>query len=157
MTFATDTAITSGESKPSADHGLTRLSDEALLTRANTASALTEVGFPVSAATLATKAVRGGGPPYYLFGRKPLYRWGDALAWAQARLSAPVSDTSQARAARPVRRPEEARAAPCVRQESDPRLLTKLGGCGTLIPQDSKPSKTIWRGRQSIGVSPTAA
>ena len=32
--------------------------------------------------TLATKASRGGGPPYRLFGRKPLYRWGDGLDWA---------------------------------------------------------------------------
>ena len=35
---------------------------DALLTRARTAAALTEVGFPTAPATLATKASRGGGP-----------------------------------------------------------------------------------------------
>ena len=51
--------------------------------------ALTALGFKVSAATLTTKACRGGGPPYQLFGQRTLYRWGDTLAWARARLSAP--------------------------------------------------------------------
>lgn len=97
MTFATDTAITSAELKPPVERAPPKLSDDALLTRADTAAALTDAGFPVSAATLATKAVRGGGPAYCLFGRKPLYRWGTSLEWARARLSAPVSNTSEAR------------------------------------------------------------
>ena len=46
------------------------------LTRRKTADALTEVGFPVKEATLATKATRGGGPPYQKFGARALYRWG---------------------------------------------------------------------------------
>ena len=75
------------------------LSNDALLSRADTAAALTEAGFPVSPATLATKATRGGGPPYRLFGRKPLYEWGPTLEWAKARLSEPVANTSAARAA----------------------------------------------------------
>jgi hypothetical protein len=69
---------------------------DALLTRDHTAAALTEAGFPTAPATLATKATRGGGPPYRLFGLKPLYRWGDTIAWAQARLSAPRCNTSEA-------------------------------------------------------------
>jgi hypothetical protein len=69
---------------------------EALLTRTNAAAALTEAGFPVSQATLSTKATRGGGPPYQKFGPRPLYRWGDALAWAQSRLSTPRHTTSDA-------------------------------------------------------------
>jgi hypothetical protein len=51
---------------------------DALLTRAKTADALSEVGFPISEAPLATKATRGGGPPYQRFGSRALYRWGDA-------------------------------------------------------------------------------
>jgi hypothetical protein len=63
---------------------------DTLLTRDQVAAALTAAGFPVSPKTLATKAVRGGGPPYQIFGTKrSLYRWGSALAWAQSRLSAP--------------------------------------------------------------------
>jgi hypothetical protein len=61
----------------------------ALLRRKATAEALSEVGFPVSEKTLATKAVRGGGPAYQTFGRTVLYRWADALAWAEGRLATP--------------------------------------------------------------------
>ena len=68
--------------------------DDALLTRDMAAAALTAMGYPVRAKTLATKATRGGGPPYRLFGTRPLYRWGDALKWAQDRLSAPRLNTS---------------------------------------------------------------
>jgi hypothetical protein len=68
---------------------------DALLTRDNVSAALTEAGFPVKSTTLATKATRGGGPPYRLFGNKPLYRWGDALDWARSRLSAPIRSTSE--------------------------------------------------------------
>jgi hypothetical protein len=68
----------------------------ALLRRSDTAEALTAFGFPIKTATLATMATRGGGPSYRLFGRVPLYRWGDALAWAESKLSAPRRSTSEA-------------------------------------------------------------
>jgi hypothetical protein len=71
-------------------------SPDVFLRRAPTAEALTARGFPTKASTLATKATRGGGPPYRLFGRVPLYRWGDSLAWAQSRLSVPRGSTSEA-------------------------------------------------------------
>ncbi len=70
------------------------------LTRDAVAAALTAAGLPVKPKTLATMATRGGGPPYRLFGRRPLYRWGDALAWAEARLSPPRRSTSEADAQR---------------------------------------------------------
>jgi hypothetical protein len=79
---------------PNAEH------PDALLTRDQTAAALTAHGFPVKAKTLSTKATRGGGPPYVLFGPRVLYRWGDALKWAQARLSAPQRSTSEGDASR---------------------------------------------------------
>jgi hypothetical protein len=62
------------------------------LTRDAAASALSEAGFPISPAT---KATRGGGPPFRRFGARPLYRWGDALAWAQSRLGPLVNSTSE--------------------------------------------------------------
>jgi hypothetical protein len=68
---------------------------DALLTRDQTAAALTACGFPVKAKTLSTKASRGGGPPYQLFGPRVLYRWEDALQWAQARLTEPRRSTSE--------------------------------------------------------------
>lgn len=83
--------------------GPPNIHDDALLPRRETSAALTAAGFPVSEATLATKAVRGGGPPYQLFGRKPLYRWGAALEWAHSRLSRPVRSSSEATAAALVR------------------------------------------------------
>jgi hypothetical protein len=68
---------------------------DALLTRDQTAAALAAAGFPVKSKTLATKASRGGGPPYQLFGPRVLYRWSDALKWAEARLTAPRRSTSE--------------------------------------------------------------
>jgi hypothetical protein len=72
----------------------------ALLLRDQTAKALTESGFPTKAKTLATKASRGGGPLYRSFGARALYRWGDALAWAEGRLSPLRGSTSEADATR---------------------------------------------------------
>jgi hypothetical protein len=69
---------------------------DALLTRDATAAALSEAGFPVAPTTLATKATRGGGPPFRKFGPRPLYRWGDALDWARSRLGPPMRSTSEA-------------------------------------------------------------
>jgi hypothetical protein len=74
---------------------------DALLTRDRTAEALTEAGYPIKAKTLATKATRGGGPPFQKFGPRVLYRWAEALAWAQGRLTATRHSTSE-QDARPV-------------------------------------------------------
>jgi hypothetical protein len=76
-----------GESMPRDPH--TRL------TRQKLAEALTDDGFPTKPSTLATKATRGGGPPYELWGKKPIYTWGTSLAWAKSRLSAPRTNSSE--------------------------------------------------------------
>jgi hypothetical protein len=68
---------------------------DAFLRRKELAVALTEAGFPTAEATLATKATRGSGPPFRLYGRIPIYRWGDALDWARSRLSDLVNSTSE--------------------------------------------------------------
>jgi hypothetical protein len=72
---------------------------DTLVTRRRGAEALTEAGYPTACATLATLACRGGGPPYQRYGSRVVYRWGDLLAWAQSRLSAPVRSTSEGDAA----------------------------------------------------------
>lgn len=69
--------------------------DDSLLTREQTAAALTAAGFPTKAKTLSTKATRGGGPPYRLYSARALYRWGDALDWARSRLTPIVHSTSE--------------------------------------------------------------
>ncbi len=75
---------------------VSNLSPNSKLTRVQLAEALTNTGFPTSPATLATKATRGGGPPYQLWGRKPIYTWGPSLEWTERRLSARVDSTSAA-------------------------------------------------------------
>lgn len=64
---------------------------DALLSREQCAAALTAAGYPIKPKTLATKATRGGGPPYGVFGVRALYRWGDALAWAESQTIAPTA------------------------------------------------------------------
>jgi hypothetical protein len=71
-----------------------------LLGRSELAVALTERGFRTSAATLATKATRGGGPPFRKYGPRPLYKWSEALKWAEGRLTEPRRNTSEGDAAR---------------------------------------------------------
>ena len=66
---------------------------ETLLLRRDAAKALSAVGYPVKAATLAKLACRGGGPKFRRFGRTPLYRWADLLEWAEAK-SSPVGTTT---------------------------------------------------------------
>lgn len=74
----------------------TPVDDDTLLRRDALAAALTAAGFPIAPTTLATKASRGGGPPYEMWGRIPLYRWGKSLAWARGRLSEPRHSSSAA-------------------------------------------------------------
>jgi hypothetical protein len=59
---------------------------------------LTVRGYRVAYATLAKLAVLGGGPPFRHWGRRPLYRPEDLLAWAAAKTTAPKRSTSEAAA-----------------------------------------------------------
>ena len=63
---------------------------ERKLSRRETAEALTAAGFPTAEATLASKATRGDGPSFLKFGRRVIYRWADALSWAEGRLTNPM-------------------------------------------------------------------
>jgi hypothetical protein len=93
---------------------LDQLTPDSLLSRRDNAQALTQSGFRTAESTLATKASRGGGPPYQLYGRIPLYRWGDSLAWAQSRLSESAATTAEhgVRGTQPKASPKATRAAP---------------------------------------------
>lgn len=70
------------------------LDPDSLLSRVATAQALNNNGYPIKPKTLATMASRGGGPPYRKWSKVVLYRWGDALQWAHARLTDPQVSTS---------------------------------------------------------------
>jgi hypothetical protein len=67
---------------------------ERLLGRKEAAQFLTDQGYKTAPATLAKLACIGGGPMFESFGRRPLYREPDLLAWAQARTTGPRRSTS---------------------------------------------------------------
>ncbi len=69
--------------------------NERRLTRAEAATFLSERGFRVAYATLNKYATVGGGPVYESFGRRPLYRPADLLAWVASRSSGPRRSTSE--------------------------------------------------------------
>jgi hypothetical protein len=64
------------------------------------AAALSALGFPTSAKTLATRRTRGGSAPFEKFGKYVTYAWGPGLNWARSRLSAPMCSTSEIAAQR---------------------------------------------------------
>jgi len=65
--------------------------------RREAAQFLTDRGFPIAAATLAKKAVTGGGPPYRLWNGRATYDVEHLLAWANDSLSPAFTNTSQRR------------------------------------------------------------
>jgi hypothetical protein len=71
------------------------INPDALLDRKAIAEALTSRGFRTKQSTLATLASRGGGPTFQKYGQRVVYKWADALSWAQSRLSDPVASTSE--------------------------------------------------------------
>ena len=66
------------------------------LDRHGASALLAELGIPCAAATLATLATRGGGPPFVKFGPRALYRRSDLVAWAQSKLTPARRSTSEA-------------------------------------------------------------
>jgi len=64
------------------------------LTRRETAEFLTDRGYQISTPTLATKASRGGGPPYVLFNGRALYEASTALMWARGTTKFPPNAPS---------------------------------------------------------------
>ena len=70
------------------------MDSERLLDRKEAALFLTSRGFKTAPATLAKLACLGGGPVFESFGRRPLYREVDLLAWAEAKTTGPRRSTS---------------------------------------------------------------
>ena len=65
------------------------ISDQRYLNRIEAAAFLTKRGYKTAPATLAKRAVTGGGPPFRSWGRKPLYDPEALLSWAQERCTGP--------------------------------------------------------------------
>jgi hypothetical protein len=74
------------------------LSSETLLSREAAAQTLTAAGYVTSPSTLATKATRGNGPAYRIFGKRAIYRWGDLITWAEAHTAPFRNSTSESAA-----------------------------------------------------------
>jgi hypothetical protein len=72
---------------------------ERRLSHAEAAVFLSERGFRVAYATLNKYATVGGGPVFESFGRRPLYKPSDLLAWVAAKSSGPRRSTSEQQAA----------------------------------------------------------
>jgi hypothetical protein len=64
------------------------------LDRKEAAQFLTTHGYRTAPATLAKLACIGGVPTFESFGRRPLYREVDLLAWAEAKTTGPRRSTS---------------------------------------------------------------
>jgi hypothetical protein len=54
-----------------------------------------ELGLHTTKTSLATMATRGGGPRFRKFGPRAVYRWGDVVEWAEAKLSASRRSTAE--------------------------------------------------------------
>jgi hypothetical protein len=67
---------------------------ETNLDRRQAAQFLTDRGYRTAPATLAKLACIGGGPTFRSFGRKPLYREDDLVAWAEGKTTGPRRSTS---------------------------------------------------------------
>lgn len=65
------------------------------LTRTEASDYLHSKGYPVAKGTLQKLASVGGGPIYHRFGHRALYKAESLIAWAQSRLSKPISSTSE--------------------------------------------------------------
>jgi hypothetical protein len=65
------------------------------LTRTEASAFLATLGIERKPQTLAAYAVRGGGPAYRLFGRKPYYAVADLEAWVEEKFSPVYRTTSQ--------------------------------------------------------------
>ena len=73
--------------------------NERRLTRTEAAAFLSERGFRVAYATMNKYATVGGGPAFEYFGRRPLYKPTDLLAWVASKTSGPRRHTSDQKAA----------------------------------------------------------
>jgi hypothetical protein len=76
--------------EPNASSNVVGIADE-MLDRVEAAAFIrASVGVPIEPLDLERHAKAGTGPVFRRWGRKPLYRRSDLIAWAADRLSAPI-------------------------------------------------------------------
>ena len=71
--------------------------DTQFYTRDQAALLLQGKGLKIAPASLATMASRGGGPRYFKFGKRAVYREGDLLEWVAELLGASGSTATERR------------------------------------------------------------
>ncbi len=76
-------------------HGAVCTQYKKLISRIDAARLLTDAGFPISPATLAKKAVTGGGPPYRIWNRRAVYETDCLINWANKQLGPELANTAQ--------------------------------------------------------------
>ena len=81
--------------RPPAYQTVDSIPADARMSRKHIAQALNDCGFPTSEKTLATKACRGGGPPYQLYGKIAIYTWSKTVDWVLTELSKPARNASE--------------------------------------------------------------
>jgi hypothetical protein len=86
------------KSPPQPPRPLDAIDPGTFLTRYQLAETLEQCGISVSYDTLATKATRGGGPPFRIFGKSAVYQWADVVAWVLETMGEPARTTSEHRA-----------------------------------------------------------
>jgi hypothetical protein len=102
---------------PKIPKALESVDPRAFLTRFQVAEALEACGIPLSYDTLATKATRGGGPPFRIFGKSAVYQWADVIAWVIETMGEPARTTAEHRARM---------ASPPEPQKPSPEKLTAM-------------------------------
>jgi hypothetical protein len=80
-----------------------RPGDKNFLSRGEAARMLSSWGLITAAGTLATKACRGGGPPYHLYNGRAIYEATALRTWALTTVSVAASSTTEHAALRKVR------------------------------------------------------
>ena len=113
------------------------------LDRKEAAQFLTAHGYRTAPATLAKLACIGGGPAFESFGRRPLYREADLLAWAQARSTGLRRSTSDPGAASALSAPATHPTEPDTEPDIDEIVARALRSAGVMPASREKAATPI--------------
>jgi hypothetical protein len=81
---------------------LDSINPKTFMTGFQVADTLEECGLPLPYSALEAKAKLGGGPPFRIFGKNPIYQWCDVVPWVLSTLGEPARTTQEHRARRTV-------------------------------------------------------
>jgi len=117
------------------------------LDRKQAAAFLTERGYRTAPATLAKLACLGGGPTFESFGRRPLYREADLIAWAQARTTGQRRSTGDPGAASGEGSEPDARAKRAPTEPDIDEIVAKALRAAGITPASRERAATASAGQ----------